>query len=331
MELVDGEIIWWRVDRSEVRGQADWVVGDGAWRGRGALAWQLVHQRGRPGRNGSADRPARFELSCPEIEAIGGFWESFPTLSEAFARAEGLDRRARSRSRFLGDSRSRRVVLWPDDWIITGSSEEIDCRWNCPFCDSESPAYKVVMGEGESPRWMCSSCSMPLEWRESPDRFRLSGIELDRLDALDLEREWDVGVTAVEEGQFYIHSPVAQSAVHSLRRVWLPSYLTTRTVLCCEEADDGDFRWVIFVNDETRLVILLEASEKQQSYLGHFVEFGSLGSMLDTIERWDIERGWVDQLPDRRDFWLRDNKVFSNTESETELIEQVLFPGGNPA
>ena len=66
----------------------------GRWRRRmarqGALIWQLVHQRGRPGRNGSADRPARFELSCPEIEAIGGFWERFPTLSEAFARAEDL-------------------------------------------------------------------------------------------------------------------------------------------------------------------------------------------------------------------------------------------------
>lgn len=329
MESGEGNVVWWRIGEYEIRGSAERVVGDGSWRGAGALDWQLVHRRPSPPRLGGSYEPAHFELSCFAIEAIGGFQERFPTLSDAFARAEELDSRARSRSEYLGASGSQCVVLWPDDWVIVGSSEEIGCQWSCPVCGTDRPAYKVEIDESKLPGWMCSSCSMPLEWRESPDRFRLTEIELDRLVAKDLEWEWDLGVTAVEEGQFYVDSAVALPAVQSLRHVWLPTYLTKRAVLCCEEDSDGDFRWVIFINDGTRVAILLEASEQQHSYIGYFVEFGSLGRMLDTIETWDSNSSWANQLPDPRVFWLRDNQVSAASGADEDSIRQVLFSGGN--
>lgn len=325
MESEDREIQWRRIEKSEIHGDPENVLPDGAWRGSGEFEWQILRRRVRTQEGGPSEH---FELTCFEIRNLGGHVQSFLKLAEARAAVERVEQRARSRRLSLGSSASRAVVLWPEDWEIVGSSKQFSEPWVCPECGTTLPAYEVDVGPEHSLLWICSACSMPLDWHESPDKFRLSVTDLDRLEAKDLEREWDVGVTAVGTAHFYIDTPVELPAVHTLRHVWLPPYLTTRTVFCCEEDRGGAFRWIVFVNDRERLAILVEAKGNGRAYLGYFVAFTGLGGILDLIERWDDRQGWVDQLPDPQCFWFEDGIVRDDPGIDVEAIENLLQPEG---
>lgn len=328
MNTDDWEIGWRRIEVAEVRGNRWGIVPRGAWQGVGEFEWQIIHRERKPATSAGAEVPRRFELTCAELASLGGWFKAFGSQEEARAEAEQFESRARSRRQFLGTPGTRSVVLWPERWAILRSSQEITTEWQCPRCFSSLPAYQVEIAGDKSRQWLCSSCSMPLEWRESPERFHLSGIELDRLEAQDLQREWGVSSTVVGDRHFFIDDLVEASAVHSLRHVWLPSYLTSRTVLCCEEGSDGKARWVAFVTDQERLAILIEASESQETHLGYYVDFKSLAGMLDLKNVWDPESGWVDQLPNRQVFWFEQGEVRPDPEVDVVAISRLLADSG---
>lgn len=320
------EISWRQIGIDDIYGNPWGIVQKGAWRGSGEFEWQLLHRALRPSFNGLSERPPYFELVCFELGNLGGFQQNFSTIDEAVAEVNRIDAQAKARRKFLGDAGTRAVVLWPDSWEIIDSSESFGQSWTCPYCEAVVPAYKVEVASNQRKFWICSMCSMPFEWRESPDRLHLSAVELDRLEAKDLEREWGLGTIVVDDRHFFIEDPVRVPAVHSLRHVWLPPYLTTRTVLCCEESPEGDNRWLTFVNDRERLIILVEASESRRTHLGYFVDFGTLGGVLDLIESWDCEEGWVDQLPSPQEFWFEDGAVRAGAGIDLDTIGDVLAP-----
>ncbi len=299
---------------------------DGAWQAHRQFRWQLVHWIARDARPGTPDRSERFELTCFALRNLGGWNACFPGSAEAHADANRIEVLAAARRRVLSSPGSSEVVLWPEGWEIITTSREITDRWACPACDSTLPAYKVETAESKDQFWVCSSCSMPFDWRDSPERFRLTELELDRLEAKDLETEWGVGVAALEERQFFIEDDLAVSAVHALRHVWLPSAASTRTVLCCEKDEDGQLRWLIFINNQEKLAILVEADEGEASYLGYFVDFVEPIERLRLISRWDYESGWVDQLPDPQVFWLEDGVLRDDPDIDTKQIKALLFP-----
>lgn len=328
MESEDCEIQWQTIEVSEIHGDSRGVLPGGAWRGSGEFEWQIVRRRATSENGGITER---FELTCFELRNLGGHQIRCESLADARAQAERSERLARSRRLTLGNPDSRAVVLWPEDWEIVGSSGQFSEPWSCPECGTALPAYEVDIGSGVTNLWICSACSMPLEWHKSPEKFRLSVTDLDRLEAKDLEGEWGVGVTAVGDAHFYIDTPVELPAVHTLRHVWLPTYLTTRTVLCCEEDRKRDFRWVVFVNDQNRLAIMVEAAAQGRAYMGYFVEFAGLGAMLDLIEEWDPGRGWVEQLPDAQCFWFEDGMVRDDPGIDLEAIAALLNAEGTEA
>lgn len=325
MATDDWEIGWRRVGLTEVKGNRWGIVPNGAWQGIGEFEWQIVHRQYRAASADASEVPERFELTCDELGNLGGWFASFDSLNEARAETDRIESLAKRRRLFLGTPGTRGVVLWPESWEILGTSVEIAAEWMCPHCHSNLPAYKVEIATDKSRSWLCSACSMPLEWRQSPDKFRLSGIDLDRLEVTDLEREWGLSATVVDDRHFLIDEPVEGSAVHVLRHVWLPPYLTTRTVLSSEEDSDGAERWVCFVSDRERLAILIEASERREAHLGYYVNFGSLGRMLDLIEAWDTEKGWVDQLPDPQLFWFEQGKVRADPGIDLDEIAGLLM------
>lgn len=328
MNIDEWEIGWRRVEAAEARGNRREIGAHGAWKGIGEFEWQIVHRELKPASSAGPKVPRKFELTCAELANLGGWFKAFDSLEEAKADASRYEIRARSRRQFLGTPETRGVVLWPERWTILSSSIEITDEWKCPCCSSRLPAYEVEVASDKPRQWLCSSCSMPIEWRESPERFRLSGNELDRLEAEDLQREWGVSSTVVGNRHFFIDDLVEASAVHSLRHVWLPSYLTSRTVLCCEEGSDGGARWVAFVTDQERLAILIEASESQETHLGYYVDFKSLAGMLDLKDVWDPESGWVEQLPNRQVFWFEQGEVRPDPEIDVVAIRRLLAGSG---
>lgn len=273
----------------------------------------------------------RFELTCFELENLGGWVSGFGSFGEARAEAERIERRAKSRSRFLGHPDSRGVILWPDDWEILGTSEEFAEPWSCPKCGSDRPAYKVEMASDRSRVWICSKCSMPLEWRDSPDRLHLSNIDLDRLEARDLEREWGLEVSVSTERIFHLNDPVPLPAVHALTHIWLPPYLTSRLVSCHEKDEFGYGYGIYFASDKERLVILIETDVRQDGWLGYFVDFGSLNEMMKLKRRWDYNRPWLEQLPDPRTFhFARQSPYRCEDELQGWDILEVLTNAGYP-
>lgn len=322
----DWEIGWRRIEIDEVKGSRRGIVPDGAWEGIGEFEWQIVLRESTGVGLGSPEVSRRFELTCDELASLGGWFFAFGSFDEAITEAERFEDRARSRRIWLGTAGTRGVVLWPESWEILGSSNEITDGWRCPYCGSQLPAYKVEMACDRSQGWFCSKCSMPLEWRESPERFRVSGIELDRLEAVDMERDWGLTSTVVDDRHFLIDDPIEGSAVQELRHVWLPPYLTTRTVLCFEEGSDGVARCVCFVNDQQRVAILIEASENRKGYLGYYIDFGSLTGMLDLIEAWETGKGWLDQLPDPQVFWFEQGKVRPDHGIDMASISRLFGP-----
>lgn len=317
---------WWPIPLFEVSGDLDAVAPNGPWRAHGEFRWQLVHREYREASPGVTPRPEHFELTCFAVRNLRGWSQPFSSLEEAKAEAERLEELARNRRQVLGHPYSRDVVLWPERWEIVATSQEFTDQWVCPSCGTDLPAYLIETNRNGNRCWICSSCSMPFDLRESPERHRLTSIELARLEAKELESEFGIGVTALEDRQFFIEEDIDVSAVHSLRHVWLPPAAATRTVLCCEKDEDGQLRWLIFVNEQEKLAILVEADGGEASYLGYFVDFVEPIERLRLISRWDYESGWVDQLPDPQVFWLEDGVLRDDPDNDTRQIEELLFP-----
>lgn len=317
---------WWPIANLEVFVVSDGLVPDAAWRAQGEFRWQLVHWVGRNVRPEPPQHPGRFELTCFALGNLGGWNACYSSLPEAHREVNRVEQLAATRRRILGGPGSADVVLWPETWEIITTSMEITDHWVCPACETTLPAYKIETAKGREEFWICPSCSMPLDWRDSPERLRLSEVDLTRLEAMDLEMELGLGVTALEDRQFFIEDDLEASAVHALRLAWLPPAPATRTILCCELEDDGHPRWLIFVVNQEQLAILVEASESDGSYLGYYVEFGDPLERLRLIGRWDCRVGWVDQLPDPQVFWLEDGTIRKDPGADTDRIKSLLFP-----
>lgn len=250
-------------------------------------------------------------------------------MGQAREEAERWERAAASRQVRLGPG-SAGVVLWPAEWEIVESSMEFAEQWRCDECGTDLPAYKIGPWNGGDSFWICSACSMIFERRDSPDKFRLSGMELDRMDADELEKRWGYELEVVDDRFFRVVKEVREPAPMTLRRLWLENAFIDRTLEFVERrASGGGTRKFVFLIKQTELVTLVSnpASVNPSRLSGYYIDFVSLGGILDVIEAWSDEEDWFNQLPAPRPFAVEAGAVSAESNSVEDRVEELLRAG----